>query len=62
MEYPQSKVCMGQKEITLKLQVYRGLINPLAFAYVVAPCTLPTGEAAPLALPNYDFLLLLEIR
>jgi hypothetical protein len=53
MEFPQSKVGMGQKGITLKLQIYKGLINPPAFADVVMPCTLPTGEAATLVLPNY---------
>lgn len=62
MEYPQSKVGVRQKKITLNLQICRSLINPLAFADVVAPCTVPTGEAAPLVLPNYAFPLLVEIR
>lgn len=58
MEFPQSKFGVGQKGITLKLQLCKGLINPPAFADVVAPCTLLTGEAAPLVLPNYAFPLL----
>jgi hypothetical protein len=58
MEFLQSKVGVGQKGITLKLQICEGLINPPAFADVVVPCTLPTGEAATLVVPNYAFLLL----
>jgi hypothetical protein len=58
MEFPQSKVDVGQKGITLKLQICKGSINPPAFADVVAPSTLPTGEAVPPVLLNYAFPLL----